>query len=138
MKNYFKVTNKEETLFRNVLNKNKNKTFVKRTLDPKGLRLNLQGGGKASILTMSNDNKIFPTVQQFHKSGKAYLKELKPEYAYRRSLLQGNQITLPIKKATGSLANFQSNKYVNRAIQNDQSKKFSQWLSGSEYVRRMK
>ena len=138
MKNYFKVTNKEEILFRNVLNKNRNKTFVNRTLDPKGLRLNLQGGGKASILTSSDYNKVYPTVQQFHKSGKASLKELKPEYAYKRSLFQGNQITLPIKKATGLLGNFQSNKNVDRAIQNDQSKKFSQWLSGSEYVRRMK
>jgi len=138
MKDYFKVSKKEETLFRTVLNKNINKTFVKRTLDPKGLRLNLLGGGKASILSMSSYNKVFPSIQKFHKDGKSYLKELKPAYAYRRSLLQGNQITLPIKKATGLLANFQSNKYVDRAIQNEQSKRFSQWLSGSKYVRKIK
>jgi hypothetical protein len=132
MKDYFEVSKRQEALFRTALNKNRDKTFVKRTLDPNGLRLNLQGGGKASILTMSSDSKIFPTVQKFHKSGKAYLKELKPEYAYRRSLLQDNQITLPKTKST-----LLGKKY-DRAIQNEQGKSFSQWLSGSKYVRAIK
>jgi hypothetical protein len=78
-----------------ILEKNKDKNFVKRILNPEEYgHMNLDGGWTATHKMTQFDNKVLPTV--IEKNGN--FMELEPREAYKYAMETGEYIEMPTVK----------------------------------------
>lgn len=99
--------------YKSLLNANLDKTFIKRTINPKGLRHTV-GGKPASVVTEQRDGIVYPTLQKVKGSRGTRLRHFTSNQAMDRAIKNNNFVKVP------------------------KGMDFGRWLSQSSYVNKLR